>query len=79
MTRRIMTLGDIVPDWVWDTAYRDTQPMWPFAQAWDETPRKPIGWFDAGYLNNGHCSFMRVRDGASCCGSHGHNGEHHYP
>lgn len=36
-------------------------------------------WFDAGYLDNGHCSFMRTVDGASCCGSHGHAGEHHYP
>lgn len=35
-------------------------------------------WFDAGYLNNGHCSFMRTVDGASCCGSHGHAGEHWY-
>lgn len=40
---------------------------------------RPVFWFDAGYLNNGHCSFMRSRDGASCCGSHGHAGEHHYP
>ena len=37
---REMMLGDIVPDWVWDTAYRDTQPEWPFAQSWDERARR---------------------------------------
>jgi hypothetical protein len=34
-----------------------------------------LPWRDAGYLGNGHCSFMR-KDGWSCTLSHGHDGLH---
>lgn len=35
-------------------------------------------WFDGGYLNNGHCSFMWARNGAGACCNlpHGHEGSH---
>ena len=37
-------------------------------------------WFDAGYLGNGHCSFMLGDfNGPSCHLSHGHTGEHFTP
>jgi hypothetical protein len=38
----------------------------------------PSNWFDAGYLDNGHCSFMQAMNGKHycCCLSHGHDGPH---
>jgi hypothetical protein len=41
-------------------------------------PLKHATWFDGGYLDNGHCSFMWARNGAgACCRlAHGHAGPH---
>jgi hypothetical protein len=41
-------------------------------------PLKHAPWFDGGYLNNGHCSFMWERNGeGACCQlAHGHEGPH---
>ena len=39
---------------------------------------KPTNWFDGGYLDNGHCSFMQAMYGKHyCCRlPHGHDGAH---
>jgi hypothetical protein len=43
-----------------------------------ETIAKPTNWFDAGYLENGHCSFMQAMNGWHyCCRlPHAHDGPH---
>lgn len=40
--------------------------------------KRPSNWFDGGYLENGHCSFMQAMNGAHyfCCLPHAHKGPH---
>jgi len=62
----------------WIAEFKAMQPTLFPGPAAEADGKRPVNWFDGGYLENGHCSFMQSMNGMHycCCLPHDHEGQH---